>query len=212
MTDEVRLTVVLATRNEHKVAEIVDAFALPGITFESLAGRDGVPEVVEDGDTLEANARKKAREVCDATGMPALADDSGLLVDALGGAPGVHSARFAGEGGDDAANRALLLERLAGVPDEERTAHFACVLALCVPTGEECIIHGECHGRILHAERGDGGFGYDALFLAQGQRRTFAEIPLGEKAELSHRGRALAQARRPMGRMLREWAVRWGGA
>ena len=105
MTDEVRLDVVLATRNEHKVAEIVDAFALPGVTFEGIAGRDDVPDVVEDGDTLEANARKKAREVCAATGMPALADDSGLLVDALDGAPGVHSARFAGDACDDAGQR-----------------------------------------------------------------------------------------------------------
>lgn len=210
MTEEVRLTVVLATRNRHKVAEIVDAFALPGVTFAGVDAFDGVPEVVEDGDTLEANARKKAREVCAATGKPALADDSGLLVDALDGAPGVHSARFAGADGDDAANRALLLERLAGVPDAKRTAHFACVLALCVPTGEECIIQGECHGLILHEERGSGGFGYDALFRPHGHERTFAEIPMGEKAELSHRGRALAQAKRPMGRLLREWAVRWG--
>jgi XTP/dITP diphosphohydrolase len=212
VTDEVRLTVVLATRNAHKVAEIVDAFALPGVTFVGVAECGDVPDVVEDGDTLEANARKKAREVCAATGKPALADDSGLLVHTLEGAPGVHSARFAGDACDDAANRRLLREKLAGVPEAERKAHFACVLALCVPTGEECILYGECHGRILDEERGDGGFGYDALFLPDGHQRTFAEIPMAEKAGLSHRGRALSAARRPMGRLLREWAVRWGGA
>lgn len=201
-------TVVLATRNAHKVAELRAMLRPVGARLESLDGRDDVPEVTEDGDTFEANARKKAREVCRATGQPALADDSGLSVDALGGEPGVHSARYAGADADDAANRAKLLERLAGLPARERTARFVCVLALALPGGLEMVAAGECRGTLLDEERGTAGFGYDPLFVPEGGQRTFAEMTAREKAESSHRGRAIALAAGPMGRLLREWAAR----
>ncbi|GJM45356.1 MAG: non-canonical purine NTP pyrophosphatase [Gemmatimonadota bacterium] len=200
--------VVLATRNPHKVDEIRDAFHVPGVTFTSMDEFPHVPETVEDGDTFEANARKKAREVCAATGLAALADDSGLVVDALGGEPGVRSARFAGEDADDAANRALLVQRIRDVPEEQRTARFVCVLALALPGDLEMVVAGECSGRILTEERGDGGFGYDPLFVADSTQRTFAEMSRREKAALSHRGRALVNAQDAMGRLLREWAGR----
>jgi XTP/dITP diphosphohydrolase len=219
------VTVVLATRNAHKAAEL-DAMLRPaGVRCESLAGRDDVPDVVEDGDTFEANARKKAREVCRATGHPALADDSGLEVDALGGGPGVRSARYAADddtAGDgdgaaadgaaaaDAANRAKLRERLRGVPAGKRSARFVCVLALALPGGHEFVVAGECRGTVRDEERGTNGFGYDPLFVPDGHTRTFAEMTAGEKAELSHRGRAMAAARRPMARLLREWAAKQG--
>ncbi len=200
--------VVLATRNRHKVEEIVNALHVDGVRFESLADHAGAPEVVEDGDTFEANARKKAREIAAALGVPALADDSGLVVDALDGAPGVRSARFAGESADDAANRAELLKRVNGVADDARTARFVCVLVLAMPSGEEMMVEGICEGRILADERGHGGFGYDPLFVADGYTQTFAEMTRAEKAALSHRGRALRLMGGPMAKVLRERADR----
>jgi XTP/dITP diphosphohydrolase len=198
--------VVLATRNRSKVVEIVDALHLEGVRFESLADHPNAPEVVEDGDTFEANARKKAREIAAATGLPALADDSGLVVDALDGAPGVRSARFAGDSADDDANRVELLKRVNGVAEEKRTARFVCVLALALPSGEEMVVEGVCEGRILTEERGSGGFGYDPLFVADGFTRTFAEMTRAEKAALSHRGRALRDISAVLGKVLRERA------
>jgi XTP/dITP diphosphohydrolase len=191
------VTVVLATRNPHKIVEIREALDVPGVEFRGLDAFPDAPEVVEDGDTFEENAAKKARAAAAATGFPSLADDSGLVVDALNGDPGVRSARFAGPAADDAANRDLLLERLLGVEVSSRSARFVCVLALATPDGEVETCEGRCDGVIAEAERGREGFGYDPLFVPDGESRTFAQMSRAEKARLSHRGRAL-QAARPM--------------
>jgi XTP/dITP diphosphohydrolase len=183
---------VFATRNRGKLVELREL--LPGIEVRSLDDVH-VPEVVEDKDTFVGNATKKAREVSAATGLPALADDSGLEVDALGGAPGVYSARYAGEGHNDAANNAKLLAALAGVPADKRTARFHSVLALADVTGplgaETITADGTCEGVILDAPRGTGGFGYDPLFFSPELGMTFAEAGVGPKSDLSHRARAM---------------------
>jgi XTP/dITP diphosphohydrolase len=189
---------VFATRNQGKLVELRDL--LPGIDVLSVdeaaqrLGRD-IPDVVEDADTFAGNASKKAREVSGATGWPALADDSGLEVDALAGAPGVYSARYAGDQHDDAANNAKLLRVLADVPPAKRTARFRAVLALADvagPLGDEVITaDGACEGVILDAPRGSGGFGYDPLFFAPELGQTFAEAGVGPKSDLSHRARAM---------------------
>jgi len=186
--------VVLATRNPHKIDEIRAALRVPGVRFREVRDFPSAREVTEDGDTFEANAVKKALVTAAATGLPALADDSGLWVDAIGGEPGVNSARYAGENADDAENRALLLERLHGIEPERRSARFVCVIALAMPDGGVETCEGACEGRILDEERGLGGFGYDPLFVPDGRRRTFAEMSRDEKAVLSHRGRALRAA------------------
>jgi XTP/dITP diphosphohydrolase len=189
---------VFATRNKGKLVELRDL--LPGIdvlSIDEAAARLGVtiPEVVEDAETFAGNASKKAREVSRATGLPALADDSGLEVDALGGAPGVYSARYGGEGHDDAANNRKLLGALAGVPAEKRTARFRAVLALADVTGpldgRVITADGACEGVILDEARGTGGFGYDPLFFSPELGMTFAEAGVGTKSELSHRARAM---------------------
>jgi XTP/dITP diphosphohydrolase len=190
---------VFATRNKGKLVEL--RALLPGLDVRSLDELDrAVPEVVEDADTFAGNASKKAREVARATGCPALADDSGLEVDALGGAPGVWSARYAGEPANDAANNAKLLAALAGVPAERRTARFRAVLALADPAGplgdRVITADGACEGVILDAPRGTGGFGYDPLFYAPELGQTFAEAGVGPKSDLSHRARAM-RAMRP---------------
>ncbi len=190
---------VFATRNRGKLVELREL--LPGVEVRSLDDIH-VPDVVEDADTFAGNASKKAREVSQATGLPALADDSGLEVDALGGAPGVYSARYAGVSGHaaDAANNAKLLAALASVPADQRTARFRAALALCDalgPLGERAITaEGACEGVILTAPRGTGGFGYDPLFFAPELGQTFAEAGVGPKSDLSHRARAM-RAMRP---------------
>jgi XTP/dITP diphosphohydrolase len=194
---------VFATRNPGKLVELRQL--LPGIAvlgIDEAAARLGraIPEVDEDADTFAGNAAKKAREVSRATGLPALADDSGLEVEALGGAPGVWSARYAGPGAGDAANNARLLAALAGVPAARRSARFRSVLALADvagPLGDTVITaDGGCDGVVLDAPRGTGGFGYDPLFLVPALGQTFAELGVGTKGELSHRARAM-QAIRP---------------
>jgi len=188
----VKRSLVFATRNNGKLVELRELLA--GFDVISIAdlGRD-IPDVVEDADTFIGNATKKAREVSAATGLPALADDSGLEVDALDGAPGVYSARYAGEPHSDSANNAKLLAALAGVA--KRTARFRAALALADvkgPLGAEIITaDGTCEGTILTAPRGTGGFGYDPLFFAPEIGMTFAEAGLGSKSELSHRARAM---------------------
>ena len=179
---------VLATRNAGKVRELEALLA--GGPFAPEPASADAPEVEEDAPTLEGNAAKKARALHAHTGRAALADDTGLAVDALGGAPGVRSARYAGEPPDDAANRARLLRALAGRPD--RHARFRTVLAFVDEAGALTTFEGVCEGTILDGERGTGGFGYDALFVpADGDGRTFAEMTRDEKNAVSHRARAL---------------------
>ncbi len=190
---------VIATGNPHKLAEITAVlrdFGL-GAEFRGLSDFPGCPEVVEDGDTLEANAAKKAREVCAWTGTPTLADDTGLEVDALLGAPGVVSARYAGPACSFADNIAKLLREMAAVPDERRTARFRCIMALAMPDRPPRIqrFEGRIEGRILHTSRGTGGFGYDPVFLVPEAGCTLAEFSLAAKNSMSHRAKALAAAR-----------------
>jgi XTP/dITP diphosphohydrolase len=180
------LRVVCASANPDKVAEI--AALLDGVV-ELLPRPPEVPDVVEDADTLEGNARLKAAAICAATGLPAVADDTGLEVAALGGAPGVYTARFAGEDATYADNRAKLLAALDGASD--RAARFRTVALLLHPDGTEIAVEGVCDGVIPAAERGARGFGYDAVFQPlDGDGRTFAEMTEGEKHAISHRGRA----------------------
>lgn len=179
---------VFASANRHKVAEIAAMLAPHGWAVEPLA-----LGVEEDAPTFAGNAEKKARAALAATGLPSLADDSGLEVDALGGAPGVLSARYAGEPCDDAANNAKLLAALAEVPDARRTARFRCALVFVDAAGARLVAEGVCEGRIGHAARGTGGFGYDPLFILDGDGRTMAELAPEEKNRVSHRARALAK-------------------
>ncbi|MDD2899988.1 MAG: XTP/dITP diphosphatase [Desulfuromonadaceae bacterium] len=181
---------VVATRNKGKMVEITALLA--GLVDQVSSAADFVdfPETVEDGATFEENALKKAREASAFSGFPALADDSGLVVDALNGRPGVFSARFAGEGADDAANNTRLLDECRSVPDADRQAAFVCVLAFVTPEGVERLFSGRVAGRILAAPRGEGGFGYDPLFLVDGFGRSMAELTLTEKNSVSHRARA----------------------
>lgn len=191
-------TVVLATNNAHKVAEIATALDFPGWEFRTLRELGIESDPAEDADTFEGNARIKARAAHEASGgLAALADDSGLVVDALDGAPGVHSARYAGEPCDDAANNAKLLAALADVPDAERTARFASTLVFVDEDGSEIVAEGAVEGRIGHEGRGSEGFGYDPLFLPDvfGGARTLAEVDRDEKNAVSHRGNALRQLR-----------------
>ncbi|HEX8385204.1 MAG TPA: RdgB/HAM1 family non-canonical purine NTP pyrophosphatase [Rubricoccaceae bacterium] len=180
---------VLATRNPGKVAELAARLAGLGVRLVSAADVPGAPDVEETADTLAGNATLKAVALHAHTGLPALADDTGLLVDALGGAPGVYSARYAGPDADDAANRARLLAALDGATD--RSARFETVLALATDAGVR-LFTGVCTGRIATEERGASGFGYDALFVPDdGDGRTFAEMTRDEKGRISHRARAL---------------------
>ena len=190
--------VVLATRNRHKVIELREILAdvLHGVDVDldaAVVGVEdfpGIEDVVESGVTFAANALLKARAVSLATGLPALADDSGLAVDVLGGSPGVFSARWAGAHGDDDANLRLLLDQLADVPDEHRGAGFVCAAALVRPDGTEHVELGELRGTLERAPRGGGGFGYDPI-LRVDDRRTLAELSPAQKNAISHRGQAL---------------------
>jgi XTP/dITP diphosphohydrolase len=193
--------VVLATRNAHKVGELQEILGTLGLDVELLALPAEAPDVVEDGLTFAENALKKARAAAAATGMPAIADDSGLCVDAMNGMPGVFSARWAGAERSDAANLRLVLAQVADVPDEHRGAAFVCAAALVLPTGEERVVEGRVDGRLVREPRGTGGFGYDPAFVPAGHERTTAEMPPEEKNAISHRGnafRALAPAIRDL--------------
>lgn len=185
------MKLLLASNNAKKRAELVRILGHHGVEVLVPADLDLALDPVEDGVTFAENARRKALAFAAVTDLPVLADDSGLAVDALGGAPGVRSARFAGEPTDDARNRRLLLERLAGVPEPARSARFVCALALAKGGDVVAEASGACEGRILAAERGSGGFGYDPLFLDPGSGLTFAELDSSRKDALSHRGRAL---------------------
>ncbi len=194
------MKLVVATRNAGKVREL-DRL-LGGLGLELVGLDPSVPDVVEDADTFEGNAEKKAMEVARRLGAMVVADDSGLVVDALGGAPGIFSARYAGTHGDDQANNDKLLRELEAVPDADRTARFVCALAFADPDGPlgaRChVVRGTIEGTILRAPRGDGGFGYDPLFLPLGETRTTAEMPPAEKNAISHR----AEAARALGAFL----------
>jgi len=182
---------VLATANPDKAAEIARVLADAGAPVVLEPRPADVPDVEEDGVTLEDNARLKALALVAATGLPAIADDTGLEVDALGGAPGVFSARFAGPGATYADNCAFLLERLAGVPAAGRTARFVTVAIACWPDGREVAAFGAVEGRITESARGEHGFGYDPVFAAdEAGGATFAELTAPEKHAISHRGRA----------------------
>jgi XTP/dITP diphosphohydrolase len=195
-----RPRLLIATRSEHKLRELRDLLALANgelITLDD-AGVDGEP--VEDGATFEENAAIKARAGLDATGLPTLADDSGIEVDALGGGPGVRTRRYAGEDATDQDNNAKLLGELAGLPPERRTARYVCVLALAMPGEPLAFVRGECTGRIATGPRGSGGFGYDPIFEPEGEPvggRTFGQWSAEEKNRISHRARA-ARAMAPL--------------
>lgn len=185
--------VVLATHSAHKVREFQQLIDAAGAGIEVLA-YDG-PSPVEDGTSFAANALIKARTAAAHSGRLSLADDSGLSVDVLGGAPGIFSARWAGHGRGDVANRLLLLDQLADMADEHRAATFLCTIAMVDPvSGAERVVEGRWPGRLLHEERGEGGFGYDPVFLPEGQTRSAAELAPEEKNAVSHRARAFALA------------------
>jgi XTP/dITP diphosphohydrolase len=186
---------VAATRNRGKVSEISAFLSDLGIEAVDPSGFPGAPEPEETGATYADNALIKARALCNFTGLPALADDSGIEVSALDGAPGVTSARYAGADQDASRNRAKLLEALSGVPAALRGARFVCVIALALPDGAEHVFRGECAGFITEAERGGGGFGYDPVFFSPELGSTFAEAAPEAKNAVSHRGRALAGLR-----------------
>lgn len=186
---------VMATRNKGKIVEI--SALLTGLVDQvsSVADFADFPETVEDGATFEENALKKAREASVFSGLPALADDSGLVVNALDGRPGVFSARYAGVGAGDAANNARLMQECRDVPDGQRQAAFVCVLAFVTPEGDEQLFVGRVAGYILSEARGEGGFGYDPLFLVDGFGRSMAELTLAEKNAISHRAQAFKKFR-----------------
>jgi len=182
---------VLATRNQGKIREFTELLKDTPIELKSLNDFGPIPEAVEDGETFDDNAYKKALFTAKVLGLPAIADDSGLVVEALDGAPGVLSARYAGEKATDQENINKLLKEMEG--QGNRKAAFACVISIAVPTGPALTYEGRCEGEILTAPRGDGGFGYDPVFFYPPLGQTFAEIPLAEKNKISHRGKALAE-------------------
>ncbi len=195
------MKLILASNNAHKLREIKEIL---GDRFDEIltlreAGIEH--ETVEDGETFLENARKKASEIAEISGCCALADDSGICVDALGGAPGIYSARFAGEHGDDEANNALLLEKLQGA--EDRGAHFTCVVVMAWPDGRELSAEGRLYGEIAFEPAGDGGFGYDPIFYLPEKGCTMAQLSAEEKNAISHRGNALRAFRA-------EWERRYG--
>ncbi|WP_068275781.1 RdgB/HAM1 family non-canonical purine NTP pyrophosphatase [Aldersonia kunmingensis] len=187
---------LVASRNAKKLAELRRVLAehdIAGITIVGLDEIPPFPEAPETGATFADNALIKARDGAKASGLPCVADDSGIEVDALNGMPGVLSARWSGRHGDDAANTALLLGQIADVPEERRTGRFVSVCALVLPDGDEIVVRGEWPGVIVDAPRGGGGFGYDPVFLPDDADRTSAELTPAEKDARSHRGRALKQ-------------------
>jgi len=188
---------LIATHNQGKKREYAELLCGLGLELTTLSEMGIRTDVDENGATYAENALLKARAYAAMSGLLTLADDSGLDVDALGGAPGVHTARYAGEGADDCQRYTLLLHNLEGVPDAERTARFRCVIALAWPDGRTEVVQGTCEGRITHAPRGANGFGYDPVFYLPEFDRTMAELPAEVKNRISHRARA-AQSARPL--------------
>ncbi|CAG35436.1 XTP/dITP diphosphatase [Desulfotalea psychrophila] len=183
--------IVLATTNQNKVKEFQEILKDFAIEIRSLAEFGPIPEAIEDGKDFDENAYKKAIHTAKILGIPAIADDSGLEVHALNGAPGVYSARYSGEGATDASNCDKLLEELAG--KEDRSANFTCVISIATPGGPALTYEGRCDGKILTEKRGKSGFGYDPLFYFAEYDKTFAELSMEEKNRVSHRGKALAE-------------------
>jgi len=183
--------VVIATTNKGKLKEFSSLLSQLNISVQSIAEFDNIPEVIEDGDTFEANARKKAETIRDVLNLPVIADDSGLMVDALNGRPGIYSARYAGEEHDDQKNNQKLLQELAGVSDKKRTAKFVSVIALAIPNQPTILARGECHGLITFEPIGKNGFGYDPLFYLPDFEQTMAQIEPEQKNNISHRANAL---------------------
>ncbi|WP_062525599.1 RdgB/HAM1 family non-canonical purine NTP pyrophosphatase [Demequina rhizosphaerae] len=187
----------IATHNAHKVGEIwgILAPAVPGLAREDVAsaGELGAPSPVEDGVTFEQNALIKAHALARTTGLPAIADDSGIAVDVMGGAPGIFSALWSGRHGADRENLELLLAQMADIPDEHRGAAFVCAAALVTPDGGELVVIGRMPGRLTREPAGEAGFGYDPIFVAEGESVTNAELDPARKNEISHRGRAFRE-------------------
>ncbi len=188
------MRLILATRNQGKTKELVSLLSPLDLDVVSLSLYPELPEIIEDGTTFAENAAKKARTIALATGCLAMGDDSGLEVDFLNGAPGIFSARFAGEKSDDLANNTKLLKLLENVPWEQRKARFFCVVAIATPSGRIFTAEGSCQGVIAFEQKGSGGFGYDPLFYVPGLEKTFAELEPDVKNKISHRARALAGA------------------
>jgi XTP/dITP diphosphohydrolase len=194
----------IATKNEHKVRELLEICADWGVRWRVWGpgaderARTDWPDVEETGDTYEENALLKAGTVARVVGVPAIADDSGIEVDALGGAPGPRSARFAGEDATDEANLRLLIDRIREVPEAERTGRYVCVAACALPDGDATWVRAACEGRLILEPRGSGGFGYDPIFVPAGESRTMAELDPAEKHAISHRGRAFRGLRKAL--------------
>jgi XTP/dITP diphosphohydrolase len=199
---------VIATTNTGKLREFAELLADAPVTLRSLIDLPGAPSVAEDGSSYLENARTKALAIARWSGQNALADDSGLEVDALDGAPGIHSARYAGTAQDSRANVAKLLRALAGVPEPRRTARFRCVLVVARPDGQTLAVEGSCEGRITEHEHGTAGFGYDPVFFYPPAGRTFAELPAALKHQVSHRGSACASLRGPLLDFIRDAIAR----
>lgn len=189
--------ILFATTNQGKVRELKEAFKEAGVDIKIKTNQDleNPPEVIETGSTFEQNAKLKAHALAEYSNLPTIADDSGLLVDALNGAPGVRSARYAGEDHNDAHNNAKLLAELGGVKPEKRTAHFNTTIVVSMPNNfdKDLVVAGQCAGKILSEPQGEDGFGYDPLFFVPSKNKTFAQMTTAEKNEISHRGRAIAK-------------------
>lgn len=194
------MKIVLASHNKGKIQEVTDILAPFGIEVEPIP--EDFPEIEEDGDSFEENAKIKARAVCKATGMPAVGDDSGLVVDALDGFPGIHSARWAGPNVSAHEKNQLLIEKMLTVPEDERGAQFVCVAACVFPDGRELSVRGQCRGTILSEEHGTGGFGYDPIFCVPEYGCTFGELASDVKNSISHRARAFTA----LGSALKQYA------
>ncbi len=196
------MKLVIATNNRNKIIEIQDKFEdVPGLELVPLGRYPDPPEIVEDGETFRDNAEKKARGIAAFTGHLSMADDSGLVIDALDGRPGVYSARYAGESATDEDRNRTVLDEMRGVPPAQRAARFVCVIAICGPDGRCVFTEGECGGVIAEEIKGTRGFGYDPIFFLPGRGMTMAELPLEEKNRISHRAKALEKARDLLMRM-----------
>lgn len=193
--------IVLATRNQNKIKEFREILKEFPVELKSLDDFGPIPEAVEDGDTFDENAYKKALHTAKILGIPAISDDSGLVVHSLDGDPGVYSARYAGENASDAENCEKLLKELDG--SDDRSAHFECVISIAVPSGPALTYEGKCDGVILTEKRGTSGFGYDPLFYFEEYGKTFAELSMDEKNRVSHRGKALAEFKSELPKVLK---------